>query len=351
MLGDGGAANDPHDNGRTSACFSARCCGSTSIARRPACKYAIPKDNPFVGTERRPAGDLVLRPAQPVADRLRPRDRRAAGAATSARTSGRRSTSSRAAATTAGTAARACTPSAPRGPARARTSSSRSGNITTTSASRSPAAPSIAASACRSWTGTISTPTTSPTRSGRCKYDESQEARRRQPADRRPNVPIMSFGEDEQGEVYFMTYTPTGQGIHRFTSADAKRTNSAGSGIRQNSACVEVGGDGWVELVEGAPVRPSRTPSFFHCPCSAGLLAVPGTFVAAPHTTRPTRAARRPEPAQSSPGVYPPRRVVGGGSDACSPVDVLPKYFRTVQRLTPRLTTDHCSSIAPSRVS
>src|SRR5262249_7438700 len=30
------------------------------------------------------------------------------------------------------------------------------------------------------------------------------------------SVPIMSFGEDEQGEVYFMTYSPTGQGIYRF---------------------------------------------------------------------------------------------------------------------------------------
>ncbi len=31
-----------------------------------------------------------------------------------------------------------------------------------------------------------------------------------------PNVPVMSFGEDEQGEMYFMTYTPTGKGIYRF---------------------------------------------------------------------------------------------------------------------------------------
>jgi glucose/arabinose dehydrogenase len=29
-------------------------------------------------------------------------------------------------------------------------------------------------------------------------------------------VPIMSFGEDEQGELYYMTYTPSGQGIYRF---------------------------------------------------------------------------------------------------------------------------------------
>lgn len=30
-------------------------------------------------------------------------------------------------------------------------------------------------------------------------------------------LPILSFGEDEQGEVYYMTYTPTGKGIYWFT--------------------------------------------------------------------------------------------------------------------------------------
>jgi glucose/arabinose dehydrogenase len=29
-------------------------------------------------------------------------------------------------------------------------------------------------------------------------------------------VPVMSFGEDEQGDVYFMTYTATGKGIYRY---------------------------------------------------------------------------------------------------------------------------------------
>jgi glucose/arabinose dehydrogenase len=29
-------------------------------------------------------------------------------------------------------------------------------------------------------------------------------------------LPVLSFGEDEQGEVYFLTASPTGQGIHRF---------------------------------------------------------------------------------------------------------------------------------------
>jgi glucose/arabinose dehydrogenase len=31
-----------------------------------------------------------------------------------------------------------------------------------------------------------------------------------------PNMPVMSFGEDEMGEVYFMTYSPTGKGIYWF---------------------------------------------------------------------------------------------------------------------------------------
>jgi glucose/arabinose dehydrogenase len=31
-----------------------------------------------------------------------------------------------------------------------------------------------------------------------------------------PNLPILSFGEDEPGEVYFLTATPTGRGIHHF---------------------------------------------------------------------------------------------------------------------------------------
>ncbi|HKI34304.1 MAG TPA: PQQ-dependent sugar dehydrogenase [Gemmataceae bacterium] len=34
-----------------------------------------------------------------------------------------------------------------------------------------------------------------------------------------PNVPVMSFGEDEAGEVYFMTYSPTGKGIYWFVRA------------------------------------------------------------------------------------------------------------------------------------
>ncbi len=48
------------------------------------------------------------------------------------------------------------------------------------------------------------------------KYDE---AKKRVVANRpllRTNVPIMSFGEDERGEVYFLGPTVSGQGIFRF---------------------------------------------------------------------------------------------------------------------------------------
>ena len=35
------------------------------------------------------------------------------------------------------------------------------------------------------------------------------------------SVPIYSFGEDEQGEVYLMTATPTGKGIYWFVRSEA----------------------------------------------------------------------------------------------------------------------------------
>jgi glucose/arabinose dehydrogenase len=55
------------------------------------------------------------------------------------------------------------------------------------------------------------------------RYDEKQKrvVANRPIPDR--SVPIMSFGEDEQGEVYFMTYSPTGQGIYRFVPAEPKK--------------------------------------------------------------------------------------------------------------------------------
>jgi glucose/arabinose dehydrogenase/sugar lactone lactonase YvrE len=36
---------------------------------------------------------------------------------------------------------------------------------------------------------------------------------------RDPNLPVMSFGEDEEGEVYFLTYSVSGKGIYRFVPA------------------------------------------------------------------------------------------------------------------------------------
>jgi glucose/arabinose dehydrogenase len=35
-----------------------------------------------------------------------------------------------------------------------------------------------------------------------------------------PGVPVMSFGEDDTGEVYFMTFSPEGKGIYRFVAAE-----------------------------------------------------------------------------------------------------------------------------------
>ena len=53
--------------------------------------YGIPADNPFAGGRRAPR-DLLLRPAQPVALLVRPRDAATSGSATSARATSRRST-------------------------------------------------------------------------------------------------------------------------------------------------------------------------------------------------------------------------------------------------------------------
>jgi hypothetical protein len=40
---------------------------------------------------------------------------------------------------------------------------------------------------------------------------------------RDPNVPVLSFGEDEKGEAYFMTYSLTGKGIYRFVRSREKK--------------------------------------------------------------------------------------------------------------------------------
>ena len=37
-------------------------------------------------------------------------------------------------------------------------------------------------------------------------------------------LPVFSFGEDENGDVYYMTSTTTGEGVYRFVrTKDAKR--------------------------------------------------------------------------------------------------------------------------------
>jgi glucose/arabinose dehydrogenase len=43
---------------------------------------------------------------------------------------------------------------------------------------------------------------------------------------RDPNVPVMSFGEDEKGEAYFMTYASSGKGIYRFVRKAEDRPKS-----------------------------------------------------------------------------------------------------------------------------
>jgi glucose/arabinose dehydrogenase len=55
------------------------------------------------------------------------------------------------------------------------------------------------------------------------RYDEKQRRVVANRPIREPNVPVMSFGEDEKGELYFMTYTNTGQGIYWFVKDEAER--------------------------------------------------------------------------------------------------------------------------------
>jgi hypothetical protein len=48
------------------------------------------------------------------------------------------------------------------------------------------------------------------------RYDKEQKRVTANRPIRDPNVPVMSFGEDEKGELYFMSYTNTGKGIYWF---------------------------------------------------------------------------------------------------------------------------------------
>jgi glucose/arabinose dehydrogenase len=51
------------------------------------------------------------------------------------------------------------------------------------------------------------------------RYDDAQHRVVANRPIRDPNVPLMSFGEDEKGEAYFLTYSATGRGIYRFVAA------------------------------------------------------------------------------------------------------------------------------------
>ena len=53
------------------------------------------------------------------------------------------------------------------------------------------------------------------------RYDEGKKRVTANHLLRRGGFPVFSFGEDERGEVYLLTSTPTGKGL--FTFAPAKR--------------------------------------------------------------------------------------------------------------------------------
>ena len=76
-LGDGGGAGDQHGergNGQNLDTLLGKILriDPRQDGSRP---YSVPEDNPFVGRAGARAGDLRLRPAQPVAVLVRPRDR------------------------------------------------------------------------------------------------------------------------------------------------------------------------------------------------------------------------------------------------------------------------------------
>ena len=76
--GDGGGGGDQHGargNGQNLG-IAARQDPAHRPQGRAATPYTIPSDNPFVGQAGARGGDLRLRPAQPVAVLVRPRDRR-----------------------------------------------------------------------------------------------------------------------------------------------------------------------------------------------------------------------------------------------------------------------------------
>ncbi|HWY85291.1 MAG TPA: PQQ-dependent sugar dehydrogenase, partial [Gemmataceae bacterium] len=55
------------------------------------------------------------------------------------------------------------------------------------------------------------------------RYDETKRRVTANQPIRDRKLPVLSFGEDEMGEVYYMTYTPSGQGIYWFTRTGANK--------------------------------------------------------------------------------------------------------------------------------
>jgi glucose/arabinose dehydrogenase len=53
------------------------------------------------------------------------------------------------------------------------------------------------------------------------RYDDDKKRVTANQPIKKTMVPIMSFGEDEKGEIYFMTYSPNGKGIYWFVKTDA----------------------------------------------------------------------------------------------------------------------------------
>ena len=125
--------------------------------RRPARATAIPKDNPFVEHEGRPARDLGLRPAAALAVQLRPQDRRPVGRRGRPGSVGDGLQDREGRQLRLVASGRQRIPSAPNARRARRRSSSRSSSIRTPISARSPAASSITASGCRSCRGSTST--------------------------------------------------------------------------------------------------------------------------------------------------------------------------------------------------
>ncbi len=71
-IGDGGLANDPFKNGQNLNTLLGKILRIDVDHQDDGKKYAIPKDNPFVGQRGKRGRDLGLWPAQSLADRVRP---------------------------------------------------------------------------------------------------------------------------------------------------------------------------------------------------------------------------------------------------------------------------------------